>query len=104
MFSDQGRPAMILPAEAAAVLLPLAPAFTAPTFRRFLLLTAAALLTTGRRTIANLLRTLGDLAPGHRTSFQRVLSAASWSALTLARLASRLVLALLPDDRPVVLV
>ncbi len=29
---------------------------------------AAAILTTGRRTVANLLRTLGTLAPGHRTS------------------------------------
>jgi hypothetical protein len=95
---------VILPTEAAAVLLALAPAFTAPTFRRFLTLALAALLTTGRRTVANLLRTLGALAPGHRTSFQRVLSAARWSGLRLAALLCRLVLRLLPAGVPVTLV
>jgi hypothetical protein len=44
----------------------------------------AALLTTGRRTVANLLRTAGALAPGHRTSYQRVPSQARWSGLQLA--------------------
>ena len=39
---------MILPHQLAGVLLPLAPAFTAPTFDRFALLTLSALLTTGR--------------------------------------------------------
>jgi hypothetical protein len=95
---------MILPAPAAAVLLPLAPAFTAPTFERFVLLALSALLTAGRRTVANLLRTLGALAPGHRTSYQRVLSEARWSGLKLACLLARLVLRLLPADRPAVLV
>jgi DDE superfamily endonuclease len=95
---------MILPTPAAAVLLPFAPAFTAPTFERFVLLAVAALLTTGRRTVANLLRTLGGLAPGHRTSYQRVLSGARWSGLVLACQLCRLVLRWLPADRPVLLV
>jgi hypothetical protein len=95
---------MILPTPADAVLLPLAPAFTGSTFRRFALLALAALLTTGRRTVANLLRTLGCLAPGHRTSYQRVLSQACWSGLRLACLLCRQLLALLPAGRPVVLV
>ncbi len=95
---------MILPTPLADVLLPLAPAFTAPTFDRFALLALAALLTTGRRTVANLLRTLRGLAPGHRTSYQRVLSSARWSGLALACHLCRLVLRLLPDDRPVLLV
>jgi hypothetical protein len=86
------------------VLLALAPAFTAPTFRRFALLTLAALLTTGRRTVANLLRTLGALARGHCTSFQRVLSAARWSGLRLVALLCRLVLRLLPAGAAVTLV
>jgi hypothetical protein len=38
---------------------------------------AAAVLTTGRRTVANLLRTAGALAEGGKTSYQRVLSSAS---------------------------
>lgn len=95
---------MILPAPAAAVFLPLAPAFTAPTFERFVLLALSAILTTGRRTVANLLRTLGGLATGHRTSYQRLLSSARWSGLKLACRLARLVLRLLPANRPVVLV
>jgi DDE superfamily endonuclease len=72
-----------LPREAAPLLLALEPVFTQPTWRRFVLLMAAAVLTTGRRTIANLLRTLGSLVPGHTTSYQRVLSAAAWSGVRL---------------------
>ena len=92
---------MILLSEAAPVLLALAPVFTAPTFHRFTLLLTAAILTPGRRTIANLLRTVGHLAPGHRTSYQRVLSAARWSSLHLACRLSRF---LLPYLLPVGLV
>jgi hypothetical protein len=74
---------MILPTDAAPLLFALAPAFTQPTFQRFTLLLAAAILTTGRRTVANLLRTLGPLARGHRTDYQRVLSRSPWSGLRL---------------------
>jgi hypothetical protein len=70
----------------------LAPAFTQPTFQRVVLLVGAALLTTGRRTIANLLRSLGPLTRGHRTSYQRVLSHAQWSGLQLACLFNRFLL------------
>lgn len=72
---------MILPPEAVLLLAALAPAFTQPTCRRFSTLLVAIVLTTGRRTVANLLRTLGGLAPGHRTDYQRVLTRAPWSAL-----------------------
>jgi hypothetical protein len=95
---------MILPAEAAPLLAALTPAFTQPTAQRFATLLVAALLTTGRRTVANLLRTLGPLAPGHRTTYQRVLSRAPWSAGTVGcALASFLLRHLLPEG-PVVLV
>lgn len=75
---------MILPNEAHPLLFALSAAFTQPTFHRFTTLMAAAILTSGRRTIANLLRTLGGLPSGHRTSYQRVLSSAQWSGLQLA--------------------
>ena len=65
---------MILPPEALPLLAEFSSAFTEPTYRRFVTLLLAAVLTTGRRTVANLLRTLGGLAPGHRTDNQRVLS------------------------------
>src|SRR5215218_8698649 len=42
----------------------LAGAFTRPTFLRFVVLALATILTVGGRTVCNLLRTLGALAPG----------------------------------------
>ena len=83
---------MLLPPDAAPLLAALTPVFAQPTAARFVALLAAALLTTGRRTVANLLRTLGDLAPGHVTSYQRVLSAARWSGLELGCALARLLL------------
>ncbi len=94
----------ILPAEAEAVLLALAPVFTEPTFRRFVILMAAALLTTGRRPVANLLRTVGALAGGHKTSYQRVLSGARRSGLRLACAFCRLLLRRWALSGPVTLV
>jgi hypothetical protein len=90
--------------EATPLLAALQPAFTQPTFPRFTLLMAAAILTTGRRTVANLLRTLGPLATGHKTSYQRVFSTASWSALHLACLLARFVVTHLLPDGPLTLV
>src|SRR5437763_2767548 len=95
---------MILPPEAAPLLAALTPAFTQPTARRFVTLLAAALVTTGRRTVANLLRTLGPLAPGHRTSYQRVLSRAPWSAAAVGCALAGFILRHLLPDGPVVLV
>ena len=95
---------MILPPEAQPLLLALAPAFTAPTFGRFTTLLAAALLTPGRRTVANLLRTLGTLAPGHRTAYQRVLSRAPWSGIGLGCALTAFLLRHLLPDGPVILV
>ena len=56
------------PQPVRAVFDPLAPAFTRPTHHRFILLALAAILTLGGHTIANLLRVLGALAPGHPSS------------------------------------
>ena len=92
---------MIVPDEALPILQALAPTFTRPTFRRFALLMGAALLCTGRRTVANLLRIAAPLAAGHLTTYQRVFSSASWSAMHLACGLCRLVVALLPEDRPI---
>jgi hypothetical protein len=78
--------------DALPVLLEFAPVFTQPTFRRFQVLLVAALLTTGRRTISNLLRTVRSLAPGAASSYHRVLSQARWSGLRLAALLARFVL------------
>ncbi len=94
---------MIVPDDALPILLALAPAFTQPTFRRCTLLMGAALLCTGRRTVANLLRVAAPLADGHVTTYRRVFSSASRSAMKLACCLCRLVVALVPPDRPVLL-
>jgi DDE superfamily endonuclease len=94
---------MIVPAEALPIIRAIAPAFTRPTLQRFVLLMGAALLCTGRRTVANLLRIAAPLADGHVTSYQRVFSSASWSAMRLACGLCRLVVLLLPPDRPILL-
>jgi hypothetical protein len=65
---------MIRPSEAQTILQALAPAFTKSTSRRFLVLRGAAILTTGRRTVANLLRTAAPLADGHPTTYRRQLT------------------------------
>src|SRR5215208_2214853 len=74
---------MILPPEAHPLFNALVFTFTSPTCQRFSTLLVGALLTTGRRTVANLLRTLRQLAPGHLTAYQRVLSRAPWSGVAL---------------------
>jgi hypothetical protein len=95
---------MILPPEAGALLAALTPAFTLPTATRFTTLLVGAVLTTGRRTVANLLRTLRHLAPGHPSSYRRVLSRAPWSGLDLGCALTRLLLDRLVPDGPVRLV
>jgi DDE superfamily endonuclease len=94
---------LILPDESLTVLDCFAPVFTQPTYRRFLILLGAAVLTTGRRTVANLLRTAGALAPGDASSYRRVFSQARWSMIPLACALARLLVALLPQDAPIVL-
>jgi DDE superfamily endonuclease len=74
-----------LPKQARAILDPLAPAFTRPTYPRIVLLALAAILTLGARTVSNLLRCLGPLAPGHPTSYHRALSRDRRSSWTRAR-------------------
>jgi DDE superfamily endonuclease len=95
---------MSLPPEAIPLLTSFAPVFTQPTYRRFVTLLIAAVLTTGRRTVDNLLRTLAGLAPGHRTDYQRVFSRAPWSALDLGCAPAGFLLRHLVPDGAVVLV
>jgi DDE superfamily endonuclease len=74
-------------------LLPLfRPAFTLATFVRAQLLGVAAILTHGRRTLANLLRTVAELTEGDSSNYHRVLSLAHWSALSLAAILTRFLL------------
>jgi hypothetical protein len=92
---------LTLPEFAQPVLSLFAPAFCCPTYQRFLVLLLAAVLTTGRRTIANLLRTAAGLAKGDASSFHRVLSKRRWSTLVLARILIRFILDYWAPDGPV---
>ena len=93
----------ILPDESLALLDCFAPVFTRPTNQRFLVLLGAAIITTGRRTVVNLLGTAGSLVPGHVSSYRRVFSKARWSMLSLACALTRQVVLLLPANAPIVL-
>jgi hypothetical protein len=93
----------ILPDDSPELLTSLSTAFTRPTARRFLVLLGAAIITTGRRTVSNLLRTGGSLAPGHSSSYRRVFSQARWSPIRLACALTKHIVALLPEDQPIVL-
>ncbi len=95
---------MILPAAARPLLDAVAPVFTRSTLVRFVTRFGSTILTTGRRTVANILRTAAPLAQSHRTTYQWVLSTAEWSTLHPVCQLCRLVLALIPADRAVVLV
>jgi DDE superfamily endonuclease len=103
-LSPEDGLAMILPPEAAPVLAALLPELTRPAAARFTAPLAAAVLTTGRRTVANLLRTLRCLAPGHPSAYRRVLSRAPWSGPALGCRLARLLLRAFAPDGPVVLV
>ena len=83
---------MILPSEAHGLARVLALHFTSPTYQRLSTLLVGAILTTGRRTVANLLRTLRHLAPGHPADYRRVLSRAPWSGLSLGCALARFLL------------
>jgi hypothetical protein len=95
---------MILPPEAHPLVQVLALHFTSPTYQRLSTLLVGTVLTTGRRTVANVLRTLRHLAPGHRTGYQRVLSRAPWSGLALGCALVRFLLDHIVPDGPVALV
>ena len=77
--------------------------FHTATALRFGLLLAAALLTVGRRTLANVLRTLGPLVRGDSSSYRRVFSQRRWSSWRLARLLTNWVAEHLVPDGPLLL-
>lgn len=63
-----------------------------PTLKRFVTLMLGAVITTGRRTITNMLRAAGGLAPGHPSSYHRVFSRRRWSLWPLAHALANLIL------------
>ncbi len=71
--------------DALPILSLFAPAFSSSVFPRAQLLAVACILTVGSCTLANLLRTLGCLAPGHSSAYRRLFSQRRWSLFALGR-------------------
>ena len=94
---------LALPRAAEPLIAAFAPAFTRPSFERFVVLLVGAILTVGRRTVSRLLWTLGPLAHGHPSSYHRLLSRARWRPRVLGRVLTALVLEFVPADEPVLL-
>jgi hypothetical protein len=94
---------MNIPAFALPVLTMLRPTFSTPTYNRFLVLLVGALLTTGRRTITNILRIVRQQAPGHASSYHRVFSQRRWSPWVMARALIRFLLDHVVPSGPVLL-
>ena len=69
-----------LPSAAEPLAMSLSVAFTHPTSQRVLPLAVGAILTTGPRTIAAVLWTLGGLVRGAPSTYHRVFSRAVWYA------------------------
>ena len=92
-----------LPRLARTLVDALSTAFTKATAPRFALLLVAALLTVGRHTVANLLRTLGPLVPGDPSSYRRLFSQRRWSSWRLAKLLTAWLLDHLLADGPIFL-
>ena len=84
---------LVLPQEA-ALLERFAPAFTDPTYRRFLVLCVGAIVTMGRRSVSRILWSVGCLSEGHPSSYHRFFSKAVWSAWPLSRVLAAAVLEL----------
>src|SRR5918994_1556139 len=94
---------MKLPNFAVPVLSTFQPSFSTPTYHRFLVLLLGAILTTGRQTITNILRTVRHHAKGHISSDHRVFSQRRWSSWELARMLLTFVFTYMVPTGPVLL-
>src|SRR5215471_7667189 len=76
---------MPLPAPMREILTVFRPYFTAPTWRKLMLLLTGTLLAQGRRTVTAALRYTGHDRAANWSSFPQVLNRAHWSPLALSR-------------------
>lgn len=76
---------MALPEAILPVVAPFRPLFTAPTWRRLMILLTGTLLAHGRRTVCAALRLSGEADNAHWSSFHQVLNRARWSPLAASR-------------------
>lgn len=74
-----------IPSSAETLLEKFSPAFTRPTYSRWVVWLVAAILTTGHHTVSNVLRTVRRIVPGHASTYHRVFSRRRWSMWRLSR-------------------
>lgn len=94
---------MFIPSALEPFLLQFSCAFSEPTFHRFTTLMLLAILTTGRRSVSNLLRTAPSMVSGHASSYHRVFSRRQWLVLRVGRVIAQCVLDYLVPTGPVYL-
>src|SRR5438270_8586755 len=99
------RNKMHLPDPIIAIFIQFQPLFTAPTYRKMLLLVCGTLLSRGRRTVTSALKMLGLDQQPNWPKYHNVLNRAKWDALAVAKVLLRLLIAtFLPPDAPVEIV
>lgn len=90
---------MALPEAILTVVAPFRPLFSAPTWRKLMVLLTGTLLAHGRRTVCAALRVSGEADNAHWSSFHQVLNRARWSPLAASRCLVRLLVdTLLPPE------
>ncbi len=77
--------------------------FTAPTWRRVLVLLIGPVLSPGRRTVAAALRVTGLDQDPHFTNYHRVLNRSRWSSRRVARCLFRLLVSTFIPNGPVII-
>ena len=93
-----------IPAAAEPLVDAIRSAFTRRTFDRFVLLMSGWIVTLGRRTVSHTLRVIEPHLNGHWCNYHRIWSKARFSMWKLGEALSRLVIAMLPANSPIILV
>jgi hypothetical protein len=76
---------MTLPRPIISVLAHFEPLFTAPTWKKVVILLVGTMLARGRRTVTAALRQMGRQMDPHFSGFHQVLNRARWSSLAVSR-------------------
>ncbi len=92
-----------LPPEIVATLASFAPLFSDRTWTKAQVLAVGAILATGSRTVCSALRAMGLGQGAHFTNYHRVLNRDAWSCLAAGQIRLGLIVALIPQDWPIVL-
>jgi DDE superfamily endonuclease len=98
-----GSSIRLVPARLAEWMQPFSEGFTAPTWRRVLVLIVGTILTPGRRTVAAALRVVGLEQTADVTNYHRVLNRSRWSSRWVARCLFRVLVNSFAPTGPVVI-